>query len=93
MIDHHNQQIDGKIRVNYSSENLLGEDYAEVVNRLEKRGFTNIKTEPIDDLITGWITKDGEVEEITIEGDNSFSPGSRYLPDVEIIVRYHTFSE
>lgn len=34
---------------------------------------------------------DGEVEEVKIDGYTSFSNSSRYLPDVKIIVRYHTF--
>lgn len=92
LIEHHNEQVDGKIRVNYSSSNFEGAYYEDVVNQLEKQGFTNIKTEPIDDLITGWITKDGTVEKVEIDGYTSFSSSSRYLPDVEIVVRYHTFS-
>ena len=93
IIEHHNEQIDGKIRVNYSSSDFEGSNYADVVDQLEKQGFTNIETEPIDDLVTGWITKDGEVEEVVIDGYASFSDSSRYLPDVEIIVKYHTFPD
>lgn len=91
LVEHHREQIDGKIRVNYSSRDLKGDDYKKVIKKLKKQGFTNIVTEPIDDLITGWITKDGEVEEVIIEGDSTFSTRSRYSPDVEIVVRYHTF--
>jgi len=43
-------------------------------------------------LITGWITKDGEVEEVEIDGYTTFSSSSRFLPDVEIVITYHTFS-
>lgn len=93
IITHHNEQLDGKIRVNYSSSDFEGTNYGNVVERLKKQGFTNIKTESIDDLVTGWITKDGEVEEVKIDGHTSFSNSSRYLPDVKIIVRYHTFSD
>ena len=88
-----NEQIDGKIRVNYSSSDFEGNNYEQVIAQLEKQGFTNIKTQKIDDLVTGWITKDGEVEEVKIDGYSSFSTNSRYAPDVEIIISYHTFSE
>jgi hypothetical protein len=84
-------QLDGKIRVNYSSDNLEGSNYEDVVSELEKQGFTNIKLNPMHDLITGWITKNGEVEEVQIDGNTSFSSDSRYLPNVEIIIKYHTF--
>ena len=63
------------------------------VEQLEKQGFTNIVTEPIEDLVTGWITSDGEVEEVEIDGYTSFSSKSRYLPNVKIVVRYHTFDK
>lgn len=91
--EYRNEQIDGKIRVNNSSSDFEGDNYEQVISQLEKQGFTNIKTQPIEDLITGWITKEGEVEEVKIDGYSSFSTNSRYAPDVEIIVSYHTFSE
>lgn len=92
-IKYRTEQTDGKIRVNYSSSDFEGNNYEQVVSQLEKQGFTNIKTEKIEDLVTGWITKDGEVEEVKIDGYSSFSSNSRYAPNVEIIVFYHTFSE
>ena len=32
-----------------------------------------ITTIPVDDLITGWVTKDGEVEKVEIDGYSTFS--------------------
>lgn len=78
--------------MNYSPRDFEGDNYEQVTSQLEKQGFTNIKTAPIDDLITGWITKEGEVEKVKIDGYSSFSTNSRYASDVEIIVSYHTFS-
>lgn len=60
LVKKHYEKIDGKIRVNYSSSDFKGEKYEDVVGRLESEGFTNIRVEPIGDLITGWVTKDGE---------------------------------
>ncbi len=65
--------------------------YEEVISQLEKQGFTNIKTETINDLVLGWLTKDGAVESVSIDGATSFSSSSRFLPDVEIVIVYHTF--
>lgn len=92
VVKHYNEQIDGKIRVNYSTSDFEGSNYEEVISQLEKQGFTNIRTNPEEDLITGWITKNGEVEEVEIDGNSNFSSSSRFLPDVEIIITYHTFS-
>lgn len=86
------QAIDeGKIAVNYSKEDLVGLDYADVKKKLEKQGFINIQLEPVGDLITGWITKDGEVEEVTINGGTDYKETSYYSPEVEIVIIYHTY--
>ena len=93
LYERHIEATDGTIKVTYASSDLEGKDYHEVVSELEDDGFTNITTEPVDDLITGWINKDGEVETVEIDGDTKFSNGSRYLPDSKIVVTYHTFPE
>ena len=88
------QAIDeGKIAVNYSKEDLVGLDYADVKKKLEKQGFINIQLEPVGDLITGWITKDGEVEEVTINGGTDYKETSYYSPEVEIVIIYHTYQQ
>lgn len=93
LYERHIEATDGKIKVTYASSDLEGKDYHEVVSELEDDGFTNIITEPVDDLITGWINKEGEVETVEIDGDTEFSNGSRYLPDSKIVVTYHAFPE
>ena len=65
----------------------------ELVSILEEAGFVNITTEADRDLITGWITKEGSVEEISIGGDTKFSQNASYRPDVEIVITYHAFKE
>ena len=65
----------------------------ELVSTLEEAGFVNITTEADCDLITGWITKEGSVEEISIGGDIKFPQNASYRPDVEIVITYHAFKE
>ena len=76
-----------------SSEDAEGKNYKDIVKKFEKSGFINVKTKPIYDLITGWLTSDGEVEEILIDGDNDVSTYSSFRPDAEVIIRYHTFKK
>lgn len=83
----------GKISVGVSSSELAGKNYEEVVSTLQKAGFTSIETEVLDDLITGWLKEDGEVEEVKIDGKTSFSSDSKFDDDAKIIVVYHTFPE
>ena len=85
------KEDDGKINLPISANDLKDANYRDVVAEFENAGFTNVQTEVIDDLILGWFTKDGEVEEVSVGGYTSFSTDSRYPADVEIIVSYHTF--
>ena len=68
-----------------------GRNYSEVIDDFEEKGFVNIKTEKIDDLLFGLFTKDGEVESVMIDSSEDYSPGTWYPNDVEVIIYYHTF--
>lgn len=79
------------ISITNSSSELMGRDYKDVVLKLQENGFTNIKTEAVDDLIIGLLNTDGEVEQVEINGSIDFSSGKKFPKDAEIIVTYHTF--
>lgn len=83
----------GEAKTPSASSELKGEDYNNVIEIFKEQGFTNIKVEKIEDLITGWLTKDGEVEEISVGGDFEYSSDKWVNADTEIVIRYHTFPE
>ena len=85
------KEDDGKLNLPISSNDLKDANYQDVVAKFENAGFTNIQTKAIDDLVLGWFTKDGEIEEVSVDGYTTFSTDSRYTADTEIIVSYHTF--
>ena len=64
--------------------------YQQVKDDLEAAGFTNIDTEEVDDLVTGWIKNKYTVESISIEGNRKFRKGDEFKSDAHIIIRYHT---
>ena len=64
---------EGEVKTPAGSSDMEGRNYEDVVTIFEEKGFTNIKTEPIDDLIFGWLTKDGEVEEVSVGGKVDYS--------------------
>jgi hypothetical protein len=74
-----------------SSSDLKGEDYQDVVARLQSAGFTSVTTATIDDLVVGWVTKDGEVEKVSVNGATDFQANSVFPKGAEIVVTYHTF--
>lgn len=76
-----------------SSEDVYGKNYKNLVDMFGAEGFTNIVLDPIDDLIFGWLTKDGDVEEVAINGNTSFAKGDEARASDKIVIRYHTFPE
>lgn len=74
-----------------SSKDYEGLDYQNVVEKLTTAGFTNVKPEAMNDLITGWLAKEGSVETIAVAGDSLFTTDDDFPKDAEIIVSYHSF--
>lgn len=81
------------IKMPFSSGVCKGDNYQDVISDLKNAGFTNIETEVLYDLVTGILTKDGEVEKVSVNGDAKYDPDARYPKDVKIVVTYHTFKE
>ncbi len=84
---------EGEAKTPSGSEIQHGRNYEDVLEEFENSGFVNIKTEKIDDLVFGWITKDGAVESVSVDGDTEYSPDKWYPADVEIVIKYHTFPD
>ena len=84
---------DGQVRIHSSASAMKGKSYTDVIKDFEESGFTNIKTEKVEDLIFGWLTKDGEVESVSIGGEVDYSSGEWVPFDTEVIIMYHTFPE
>ncbi len=82
---------DGKVAIPESSSGFEGENYEDVVTRLETAGFTNIETEGLGDLITGFFHKDGDVKTVSVNGSTSYSSHQRFSPDAQIVIRYHSY--
>ena len=82
-----------EITVPMSSKTAKKLDYQELEDKFREAGFVNVKTDAVYDLITGWITKEGSVESITVNGESTFSEFASFRPDVEVVITYHTFSK
>lgn len=83
----------GEAKTPSGSSIQQGRNFLDVREDFEKHGFTNIKIEAIDDLIIGWLTEDGEVEKVSVNGDENYSADTWVAADVEVIIYYHTFSQ
>lgn len=84
-------QTRNEIQISYSSADLEGENYENVFDSLKTIGFENIKLVKKEDLILGFLTKDGTVESISINGTTSFSSNDWFPKDAVVRITYHTF--
>lgn len=66
--------------------------YSSVVAELKDMGFINILVYRNNDLINGWITKEGSIDKISINGNDSFSDSDTFRYDAQIIIVVNTFN-
>lgn len=74
-----------------SAKNFRYKDFNQVVTELQSMGFTNIQTVALEDLITGWLSTENSVAEISINGNSDFEDGDIFPKDALIVIKYHSF--
>ena len=83
---------EGEAMVPGSAWDFKYENYKEVETELKNAGFTNIKTAILYDIVWGW-TSEGEVDSVSINGNDDFSKGDVFKKDAEIVITYHMWEE
>lgn len=79
-----------RVKPPITSSEALELNYLELKEKFKKAGFTNIKLSPIEDIKIGLLTKEGEVESITIAGKTSFKKSSIFDANDAVVIKYHT---
>lgn len=82
---------EGEAKTPSASSVQQGRNYRDVYDTFAEKGFINIRFEVIDDLVTGWLTKDGEVESVSVDGDSDYPADKWYPANAEVVISYHTF--
>lgn len=85
------RKSDNTIAMPASASDLKGENYQDVATRLKTAGFASIETTSIDDLVVGWLKKDGDVDRVSVDGTTDFEANSRFPKGAKIVITYHTF--
>lgn len=80
-----------KIAVPMSGKEAKGLNYKEVKKAFKDAGFINVSTEVEYDIITGWLTDDGEVESVIVDGDKKYDSSEEYKLNSDVVINYHTF--
>lgn len=82
--------IDG-IAMPFSAAAFESKNYSDVVERLTSAGFTNVKAIPLDDLKIALLHDEGDVKEVSVDGETDFLSEDRFPADAEIIIYYHSY--
>ena len=81
------------IKITENQRSFKGENHKIVKEKLTDMGFENIKTEKVADLKFGVLSNEGDVKEVTINGDNDFKKDD-YFDDESIVkIYYHVFKD
>lgn len=68
-------------------------DYRTAVRDLKNAGFTNVTAEGAGDLYLGFLNKENDIIEVTVDGAPDFAQGDWYPNDVPIVISYHSFAK
>ena len=77
----------------FSSKEAKKHSFSDVQVAFKTKGFTNIKFEVKYDILTGWITKEGDIEKITIDGNEKFDNDEQFRPDSGVVITYHDWKK
>lgn len=88
-ITYHEKQT---ICMPFSHNELKRKNYRSVESKLREQGYTQIYERKIEDLITGWIIREGSVESVLVDEDENIQvkKNAVYDYDQKIIICYHT---
>ena len=81
------------VRVPAASSEYIGVNCMDARNQLEAYGFSDIVLLPHQDLIKGWLIKDGAIEQITINGKENFKKNAKFAPNAKVVITFHTFRD
>jgi len=87
VITHHEK---GEISFPLSPKQVKKMDVQALADQLQRLGYTNITTVSLNDLVAGWIKKDGAVKQLTVAGNASFEKDRMYPFDTVIVMTYHS---
>ena len=87
---------ENEIKLTFSSKDLKGKNHDDVSKQLRDAGFINITEEKIEDIKKdskfGFFSKeDGEVEKVSIDGNDSFKKEAIFNKNSKVVITYHTY--
>lgn len=81
------------LQIDFSTSDLIGDNYESVLSILKETGFNNYKAIPVKDVYIDNNYCVGEVAQVVINGQSWIDTGAMVTYDAEIIVTYHMKKE
>ncbi len=78
-----------EVLIDFNPNDYKGKKYEDVVSLLKNMGFINIQVQNLRDVIFGIFSKEGQVERITINGNEDYKKGDWIDIQAEILITYH----
>ena len=82
----------GQLRLPNSSKYYLGKNYTDALTAFQNAGFSTIVLDEQIKSKKGWLSKDGEIAQISINGQTQFEKGEWFGEQASIVITYHTFT-
>ncbi len=79
-----------KITVPIKAKKCKGENYEKIKEKFKDAGFTNITEKGNGKLKVGLLHDVGDVESVSINGDEKFNEGDKYYANVKIVITYYS---
>ena len=80
----------GEVQITENMESCERENYDAVTTLFSAAGFTNIQTIALKDLNFFRAGKNGQVESVSINGDDGFEKGEVFKKTDRVIITYHS---
>ena len=95
IIDATTHATKGMIFVNCSASNFYQKQYMEVIHAMLGMGFTNVNAIELRRHKRGFFTNNiyGQVESVSINGNDSFKKGDRFAREAHVVVSFHVFKD
>lgn len=91
-VDKFIELAEDEVKLDVSASEYKYKNFEEVVTDLETLGFTNIKLNILYDIVWGW-TEEGEVDSVSVNGNDNFKKGDVFKKDTPIVITYHMKEE
>ena len=80
-----------KLVIPFTSREVHGKNVKDIEKMLKDIGFINIELKEINDLVIGFLIKNGSIEDVGINHNVLYKRASFHEYDSKIEIRYHTF--